>query len=137
MIRTGCILLTGFLVGIIMIAGCSTVQPGSLTADNKTDPIVGSWISRDSDSVTYFRFFENKTFDAWSHTGDSHPKYSFQYYGKWEPSRAYEYTTTGQHIGYGEVTALAIWRDLTIIYDPTGDTLAIPVYDDQVFTRLS
>ncbi|HNJ81550.1 MAG TPA: hypothetical protein PLK38_08315, partial [Methanoregulaceae archaeon] len=39
--------------------------------------------------------------------------------------------------GYGEVTALAIWRDLTILYDPASDTFTIPVYDNQEFHRIS
>jgi hypothetical protein len=71
-------LLAGFLVGIAIIAGCSTVQPGSPSPGSQKDPIVGLWISGETGSVTFFRFYENRTFEAWSHTGDNHPKYSFQ-----------------------------------------------------------
>jgi hypothetical protein len=35
------------------------------------------------------------------------------------------------------VTALAIRRDLTLVYEPASDTFAIPVYKDQVFSRVS
>ena len=128
-------LLAGFVIIMIMIAGCSTVNPGSPPRDNGADTITGLWISNGSDSVTYFHFYENGTFDAGSDTGDRHPMYWFRYYGEWKPIGRAVYVTSGQHIGYGEVTALAIWRDLTLLYNPATDTFTIPAYEDQMFTR--
>jgi len=125
------------LAGAILAAGCSTVQPGPSPPDGRQDPLVGLWISREPNTTTYYRFHENNTFEGWSHTGDMHPRYSYQYSGEWNPRGSYEYVTEGAHIGYGDVTALAIRRDLTLVYDPASDTFAIPVYKDQVFSRVS
>ena len=130
-------MMTGVLVGVMVASGCTTMQPGFTPPDGQQDPIVGLWISREPDTMTYYRFWENNTFDGWSHTGDSHPRYSYQYRGEWKSRSTHEYSTKGPHIGYGEVTALAIWGDLTFVYDPASDTLTIPVRRDQAFSRMS
>jgi hypothetical protein len=82
-------------------------------------------------------FLGQGTFEAWSHSGNIHPRYSSQYKGTWKNREGHTYITEGQHIGYDEVTALAIWRDLELVYDPAGDTFSITVYPGQVFSRLS
>lgn len=129
--------LGAVIIIIIFIAGCSTLQPDTPFYNNDKDPIVGIWFSDSTNSVTYFIFYENLTFKAWSRSAADVPDYRYQYFGTWDVSGGNEYTTTGQHIGYGEVTALAIWRDLTILYNPAGDTFTIPVYDGQKFNRIS
>lgn len=124
-------------ISIIISAGCSTLKPDTPSYNNDKNPIVGLWFSESPDSVTYFIFYENLTFTALSRSGADVPDYRYQYFGTWDVSGGNQYTTTGQHIGYGEVTALAIWRDLTILYDPASDTFTIPVYDSQEFHRIS
>jgi hypothetical protein len=124
-------------ISIIISAGCSTLKPDTPSYNNDKNPIVGLWFSESPDSVTYFIFYENLTFTALSRSGADVPDYRYQYLGTWDVSGGNQYTTTGQHIGYGEVTALAIWRDLTILYDPASDTFTIPVYDNQEFHRIS
>ena len=124
-------------ISIIISAGCSTLKPDTPSYNNDKNPIVGLWFSESPDSVTYFIFYENLTFTAWSRSGADVPDYRYQYFRTWDVSGGTQYTTTGQHIGYGEVTALAIWRDLTILYDPASDTFTIPVYDNQEFHRIS
>lgn len=125
------------LMSVILVAGCSTIPEDNSRIPSHQDPIVGVWISNQSGSTTFYRFHENGTFDASSHTGDIPPKYSFQYTGKWEARGSNTYTTEGAHIGYGDVTALAIWRELTLVYDPHHDTFSITVYPGSVFTRIS
>ncbi len=129
--------LGAVIISIIISAGCSTLKPDTPSYNNDKNPIVGLWFSESPDSVTYFIFYENLTFTAWSRSGADVPDYRYQYFGTWDVSGGNQYTTTGQHIGYGEVTALAIWRDLTILYDPASDTFTIPVYDSQEFHRIS
>ena len=124
-------------ISIIISAGCSTLKPDTPSYNNDKNPIVGLWFSESPDSVTYFIFYENLTFTALSRSGADVPDYRYQYLGTWDVSGGNQYTTTGQHIGYGEVTALAIWRDLTILYDPASDTFTIPVYNNQEFNRIS
>lgn len=137
MSRAAMILLAGILTGVILMCGCSSIQREPFSSPGQPDPIIGTWVSIQPDSVTWYRFRENGTFEARSHTGDVHPKYSFQYSGEWAARGAHTYATAGPHIGYGDITALAIWRDLTMVYDPDSDTFSITVYPDQVFTRLS
>ena len=129
--------LGAVIISIIISAGCSTLKPDTPSYNNDKNPIVGLWFSESPDSVTYFIFYENLTFTALSRSGEDVPDYRYQYLGTWDVSGGNQYTTTGQHIGYGEVTALAIWRDLTILYDPASDTFTIPVYDNQEFHRIS
>ncbi len=137
MSRGVAIVLVAILTASILVSGCNSIRQSSSSHEGQPDPIIGTWVSLRPEAVTYYRFRENGTFDAWSHTGNVHPKYSFQYSGKWESRESYSYVTEGPHIGYGDVTALAIWRDLTLVYDPASDTFSITVYPDQVFTRLS
>ncbi|MBP1927775.1 hypothetical protein J2741_000322 [Methanolinea mesophila] len=131
------VILVFLLSGALLFAGCSTIPHVPTSAPSQGDPIVGAWISHQSDSTVFYRFWGNGTFSAWSDTGDIHPKYSFQYYGQWEPGGLYTFTTEGAHIGYGEVTALAIRRTLTIVYDPLRDTFSIKEQPGQVFSRIS
>jgi hypothetical protein len=121
----------------ILVLGCSTIQQVPSPAPGPQDPLVGIWVSNQSSSITFYRFWQNGTFEAWSHTGEIRPKYSFQYSGKWEGRGSHTYVTEGPHIGYGDVTPLAIWRELTLVYDPRSDTFSITVYPGQVFTRVS
>jgi hypothetical protein len=130
------IVLIGILAGIVVSAGCSTVKPSLMPLDSMQDPLEGAWISRELGYTTFYRFWVNGTFEAWSHSGDIHPRYSSQYKGTWKNREGPTYITEGQHIGYGEVTALAIWRDLELVYNPAGDTFSITVYPGQVFSRL-
>jgi hypothetical protein len=76
------------LIGAILAAGCSTLQPGQSPADGRQDPVVGLWISWESDTTTSYRFHENGTFTGWSHSRGAHPLYADQYSGGWEPSGA-------------------------------------------------
>jgi hypothetical protein len=131
------VVLVAVLAVTILVAGCSSVQQTPQRLPSKQDPLVGVWVSNQSGSPTFYRFFPNGTFSAWSQTGNIHPKYSFQYSGQWEPRGPGMYVTQGAHIGYGEVTALAIWRELTLVYDPRHDTFSITVHPDQVFVRVS
>ncbi len=137
MSRTAIILLMAILVAMSLVTGCTDVQPGSPLPEGQQDPIVGVWSSQEPNRGTIYRFWENRTFDAWSHSVDTHPKYFYQYKGEWKVRGSHEYVTEGPHIGYGDVTALAIWRDLTVVYEPACDTFSIPVYQNQVFSRLS
>jgi hypothetical protein len=93
----------------VLVVGCSTVPESPYPAPSLQDPIIGVWATNQSRSPTFYRFYENGTFQAWSHTGDIHPKYSFQYSGKWEASGLFTYTTEGLYIGYGSVTPLDIY----------------------------
>ena len=61
------------LAGAILLTGCSTVQPDPSPPDGQQDPVVGLWISWESDTTTYYRFRENGTFTGWSHSGGAHP----------------------------------------------------------------
>ncbi|MCU0632977.1 MAG: hypothetical protein MUC66_08400 [Methanolinea sp.] len=137
MFRAAFPVLIGILVSVVLVPGCTYVRTDSSLPDGQQDPIVGVWISRESSRSTVYRFWENGTFDAGSHSVDIHPRYIYQYKGEWKVRVSHEYVTEGPHIGYGDVTALAIWRDLTLVYEPTSDTFSIPVYQNQVFSRLS
>jgi hypothetical protein len=125
------------MMGSMIVVGCSTIEEAPSPSSSYKEPIIGLWASNDSGQATFYRFHENGTFAAWSHTGDVHPKYSFQYSGQWEPHGPRTYVTEGAHIGYGDVTALAIRRELTLVYDPRHDTFSITVFPDRVFHRLS
>ena len=100
--------LGAVIISIIISAGCSTLKPDTPSYNNDKNPIVGLWFSESPDSVTYFIFYENLTFTARSRSGSDVPDYRYQYFGTRDVSGGNQYTTTGQHIGYGEVTALAI-----------------------------
>jgi hypothetical protein len=131
------VVLFTIMMGTMLVVGCSTIPEVPSRTPSQRDPIVGLWISNQSGSTTFYRFHENGTFGAWSHTGDIHPKYSFQYDGKWAAQGSNTYITEGAHIGYGDVTALAIWRQLILVYDPYHDTFSIRVHPGPVFTRIS
>ena len=73
------------LIGTILAAGCSTLQPGQSPPDGQQDPVVGLRISWESDTTTSYRFRENGTFTGLSHSGGAHPRYAYQYSGRWEP----------------------------------------------------
>jgi len=137
MSRIAFMVLMGILASAALIAGCTDVHQKFPLPAGQDDPLVGVWVSREAGLTTTYRFWENGTFDAWSHSVDTHPKYIYQYKGEWKVRRSHEYVTEGPHIGYGEVTALAIWRDLTVVYEPASDTFSIPVYQNQLFSRLS
>lgn len=137
MSRISIILLIGILGGAALIAGCTDVHQGSPLPAGQDDPLVGVWVSREAGLTTIYRFWENGTFDAWSRSEDVRPKYVYTSKGNWEVRGVHEYSTEGEHIGYGEVTALAIRRILTLVHDPTSDTLTIAQYKNQMFTRQS
>ena len=48
--------LGAVIIIMIIIAGCSTLQPDTPSYNNDKDPIVGLWFSKSPDSVTYFIF---------------------------------------------------------------------------------
>lgn len=137
MSHTAIILSMTILVAMSLVAGCTEVPQWSPLPDGQPDPVVGIWSSQDLNRTTVYRFWANGTFDAWSHSGNIPPRYIYQSYGEWKPAGLHAYTTEGPHIGYGDVTALAIWRKLTLVYEPTRDTLSIPVYQNPVLSRLS
>lgn len=137
MSRVLTILLIGILAGIIVIAGCTDQHRESGIATGQKDPLIGAWISREADLTTVYRFWENGTFDGRSYSEDIAPKYIYTSRGTWETSVVNKYTTEGEHIGHGQVTALAIRRILTLEYDPASDALSIVEYQDQVFSRHS
>lgn len=129
--------LIGILVSTMLILGCSTIKQAPSPTPSPQDPIIGIWVSNQSSSITFYRFWQNGTFEAWSHTDDVPPKYSFQYSGEWEARGEHSYVTEGPLIGYGEVTPLVIRRILTLVHNPRSDTISTTVHPDQVFTRLS
>lgn len=137
MSRIASIGLCIILVCAVLVGGCTSVHPGSPLPGTQNDPVVGVWSSQESNRSTIYRFWENETFEGWSRTVNTHPRYVYQYKGEWKAQGFYQYSTRGPHIGYGEVTPLAIWNELIVIYEPASDTLSIPVYQDQVFSRLS
>lgn len=65
-------------ISIIIIAGCVTSKPDLPSYNNDKDPIVGIWTSTSQGSVTYFIFYENLTFTAWSRSGADVPDYRYQ-----------------------------------------------------------
>lgn len=137
MYRSFPLVVVAVLTSAILIVGCSTIPQAPSPVPPQQDPIVGVWTSHQSDSTTFYRFWGNGTFNAWSNTGDIHPKYSFRYSGQWKQCGPDRYITEGPHIGFGEVTPLAIWSILTLVYDSRQDTFSITAWPDEVFTRVS
>lgn len=137
MSRAGILGISSILMVTLLIIGCTDVRTGLSLPDGTPDPIVGIWSSQEPNHTTVYRFWENGTFDAWSQTGYFPYRNIYQYSGEWKPAGSHEYTTEGPHIGYGDVTALAIWRKLTLFYVTASDTLSIPVYQNTVLSRLS
>jgi hypothetical protein len=130
--------LIGILMSAIFILGCSTIQQAPSATPLPQDPLVGIWVSNQSSSITFYRFWQNGTFEAWSHTGDVPQKYLSRHSGEWEARREHSYYIKGPLMGYGEMPPIsAVWRDLILVFDPKNDTFSIPLYQDQVFTRLS
>ena len=137
MSRVISIMFAVLLVSTGLFSGCTDVEQSPSLTGGQQDPIRGVWISQEGDLTTIYRFWENGTFDAWSRSVDTRPKFIYTSKGKWVVRGVHEYATEGEHIGYGEVTALAIRRILNLAYDPPSDTMTIKEYQNQVFARLS